>query len=484
MKAMKKYLILITSAILLAGCDFLDKMPDDMKTEEMVWTNRNEVLSYLTNIYAALPDKNCVESDWNGLWYGLSDECDIPWSPFIQLNEGSWDPTTPTNNVWGTYYKAIRASFKFENNVGRCTELANDLKTRYTGEAIFLRGYYYFMLLRQYGPVVLLKEEMPSSSDFGNMQRSPFDECIDYVVECMDKAYELLPYSYQSDKTNRGRATKVTCNAVKAQALLLAASPQWNGNSEYYSLLRDNDGNPLVAGSYDEDKWKKAAGAAKAVIDLAENHQAETGLGLYYGDKNDLNSPDYNPYKAYYNIEMTGWNGEIIFGTVQIARSAWNDYPSRYGYMYHTLPSNGKQKFNGGTAPTLRLVDAFYMANGRGIEDPLSGYVETGFATSNGEHYNPITAGQPKFDESTDDGRKGLIDDLKKLDSWGHSKGDWNMFANREPRFYASINYNHRTQIFYPSDKEWMNAFNNREDQQDVGEDLNSTTAECPTTTT
>ena len=213
---------------------------------------------------------------------------------------------------------------------------------------------------------------MPSSSDFGNMQRSPFDECIDYVVECMDKAYELLPYSYQSDKTNRGRATKVTCNAVKAQALLLAASPQWNGNSEYYSLLRDNDGNPLVAGSYDEDKWKKAAGAAKAVIDLAENHQAETGLGLYYGDKNDLNSPDYNPYKAYYNIEMTGWNEEIIFGTVQIARSAWNDYPSRYGYMYHTLPSNGKQKFNGGTAPTLRLVDAFYMANGRGIEDPLS----------------------------------------------------------------------------------------------------------------
>ena len=164
MKAMKKYLILITSAILLAGCDFLDKMPDDMKTEEMVWTNRNEVLSYLTNIYAALPEKNCVESDWNGLWYGLSDECDIPWSPLIPLNEGSWDPTTPTNNIWGTYYKAIRASFKFENNVGRCTELANDLKMRYTGEAIFLRGYYYFLLLRQYGPVVLLKEEMPSSS--------------------------------------------------------------------------------------------------------------------------------------------------------------------------------------------------------------------------------------------------------------------------------------------------------------------------------
>ena len=72
MKAMKKYLILITSAFLLAGCNFLDKMPDDMKTEEKVWTNRNEVLSYLTNVYAVLPEKNCVESNWANFLVGRS----------------------------------------------------------------------------------------------------------------------------------------------------------------------------------------------------------------------------------------------------------------------------------------------------------------------------------------------------------------------------------------------------------------------------
>ncbi len=463
MKAMKKYLILIASAFLLAGCSYLDKMPDDMKTDEMVWTNRNEVLSYLTNIYAALPDKSYVTYDYSGLWYGLADEVDIPWDPFIRLNDGSWDATTGANDIWATYYKAIRASFKFENNIGRCDELGSDLMTRYIGEAIFLRGYYYFLLVRQYGPVVLLKEEMPSSTDFGNMPRNSFDECIDYIVECMDKAYEMLPYYYQTDK---GRATKAACYAVKSQALLLAASPQWNGNSDYYSLLRDNDGNPLVAASYDESKWKKAADAAKSVIDISENHYSEAKLGLYYGEKNDVNSADYNPYKAYYNIWQTGWNEEIIFGTVQIARSAWNDYPTRYHYLIHTLPTC-KLQFNSGTAPTLRLVDAFYMENGRGIEDPLSGYVETGFATSNGKHYNPVTDGVPEFDETTEKGRVGLINDLKNLNSWGHSKGDWNMFVNREPRFYASINYNHRVQLFFPTDKEWMNSFNMRSDQQD-----------------
>lgn len=462
---MKKNIIVIVSVLLLSGCSYLDKMPDDMKTDEMVWTNRNEVYSYLTNIYAVLPEKNCVESDWNGLWLGLSDELDLPWSPFNALTEGSWDPTTPTNNIWTSYYKAIRASLEFEANVGRCTELAKDFRTRYTGESIFLRGYYYFLLVRQYGPVVLIKERMPDSADYSNMQRSSFDDCIDYIVECMDQAYELLPYAYSDN--DLGRPTKVACDAVKAQALLLAASEQWNGNSDYYTMLRNKDGLPLVSSSYDVNKWKKAADAAKSVIDLAEQHHSETHLGLYYGKDNDVNSVGYNPYKAYYNIEMTGWNEEIIFGSVAIARSAWNDYPPRYGYMYHCLPSNGKYKFNNGAAPTLRLVDAFYMENGRGIEDPESGYVEEGFASSNGKHYNPVTAGEPKFDESTEKGRKALIDDLKNLESWGHSKGDWNMFVNREPRFYASINYNHRVQLFYPSDEEWMNSLNNRADQQD-----------------
>lgn len=459
---MRKYILLVAvAALTLAGCDYLDKMPDDMKTDEMVWTNRTEVLKYLTNIYAVLPIDNLHQND---PWLGCSDECDIPWAvyPTQGITQGNWDTNTDFYVKWNTYYKAIRSSFVLENNIERCTELAPDLRTRYTGEAIFLRGYYYFLLLRQYGPVVLLKEQMSNSTDFGNMQRTPFDECVEYVVQCCDQAEAMLPYSYASSPENMGRATKVTCRAVKAEMLLLAASPQWNGNSEYYSEFRNHDGTPLVAASYDESKWERAAEAAKAVISLAEDYNGETGLGLYYADQ-DVKSPDYNPYKSYYDIFNTGWNEEIIWGSIEQGALAYdNRGAGRYGWMVHCIPFNGINGMMGAVGPTLRLVDAFYMENGRGIEDPLSGYVESGFATTDNSHYNPNGR-----DVNTDAGRMDLIRDMKTLDSWGHSAGDWNMYANREARFYASVNYNHRTQITYAEDKVTMDKFNTRDDQKD-----------------
>ena len=202
---MMKHTIILLTALLFIGCEFLDKEPDDMKTDTMVWSNRNEVLKYLTNCYAALPMDGLHISD---PWLGCSDECDITWSvyPTYGINQGNWNPSTAFYDKWATYYKAIRATFVFENNVDKCSELAPDLRNRYLGEALFLRGYYYFLLLRQYGPVVLLKQEMSNSMDFGNMPRTPFDECVTYVCELMDRAEKLLPMGYASGADELGRA--------------------------------------------------------------------------------------------------------------------------------------------------------------------------------------------------------------------------------------------------------------------------------------
>lgn len=455
---MKRIYLLVASVFILAACSFLDKMPDDMKTDEMVWTNRNEVLKYLTNIYAALPYDNLHQND---PWLGCSDECDIPWAVYQTsgITAGNWEPSTNFYVKWGTYYKAIRASFVFENNISRCHELSADVQRRYVGEAVFLRAYYYFLLLRQYGPVVLITEQMSNSTDFGSMQRSPFDDCVEYIAGQLDRAEELLPYSYEAEPLNMGRATKVACRAVKAELLLLAASEQWNGNKEYYDAFRNNDGTPLVASDYEPEKWRRAADAARSVIELAENHWAETKLGLYYAGQN-VDSKDYNPYKAYYNILNTGWNEEIIWGSIDQGGISYDNRGVRYAWMIHTIPTG--INCMGAVGPTLRLVDAFYMNNGRSIDDPLSGYVEEGFAVKDGASYNP-----KGWDTGTETGRKGLIADLQKLDAWGHSKGDWNMYVNREARFYASVNYNHRVQITYSDEAKNRNKFNSRADQKD-----------------
>ena len=222
--AMKRTIYFLFAALTLAGCNFLDKQPDDMKTDEMVWTNRNEVLKYLTNCYAALPQDNLHQGD---PWLGCADECDILWSvyPTYGINLGNWEPSTDFYVKWGTYYKAIRSTFTFEDNVDNCKELSDDLKSRYVGETKFLRGFYYFLLLRQYGPVVLLRERMDNSADFANMARAPFDECIAYVCQMMDEAEALLPVSWAAEPSGYGRADRIACRTVKAVSPAAATAP-------------------------------------------------------------------------------------------------------------------------------------------------------------------------------------------------------------------------------------------------------------------
>ena len=417
----KTYFPILFAFLLIAvGCDFLDKLPDDMRTGETVWSSRSETEAYLYNVYSQIPAANLYQDD---PWLGVSDEIDLSWNVYntYQINLGNWNPNTGFYLKWPNYYKAIRSSFVFESNVDQCKELSSSLITQYKAEIKFLRGYYYWLLLRQYGPFVLIKEEMPASSNW-NIPRSTYDECVNYIAQMMDEAEKDLPDHWQSDRTWLGKPSKIVCKAVKAEVLTMAASPQWNGNAEYSGFV-NKDGTALVSATYDENKWKRAAAASKAVIDMAESNSG-ANVKLYKNHENG-NGSTFSAFKSVRDVHLDSWNCEIIWG-----KSNYN----YVGWEVHTSPSPNNL---GGVGPTQRAVDAFFMENGRGIEDPASGYVETGFATQGGSHWNP-----KNLDVNND--RIALINSIRNGETWGHWPEEWNMYANREPRFYASVLYNKR----------------------------------------
>lgn len=438
---MKKIIfsLFLIQLFIFAGCtDFLDKLPDDMKTDDMVWNSRKETEGYLANIYAAIPKHNLHQDD---PWLGLSDEIDLTWTVYntYPINLGNWTPSSGFYNKYALWYRAIRASFVFENNVDRNGELSADLKRQYKAEARFLRGYYYWLLLRQYGPVVLLKEQQGNEADFVNMARAPFDECVDYIVEMMDSAEKDLPLHWWNDQNQMGRPNKIVCKSVKSMVLTFAASPQWNGNSEYIDF-KNPDGTPLANTTYDETKWRKAAEASLEVIRISENNP-EARLRLYKNSEDG--GGEFNPYKSFVDVHLKKWNSEIIFGAYGVGNTeAW---------MIHSSPGPNNL---GGVGPTQRVVDAFLMANGKTIEDPSSGYVEEGFSTEPHQHWNPNNRAT-----NTEEGRKQIIQDIRESKAWGHWTGDWNMYANREPRFYASIMYNKRVIPQIPDDIDKRNYY-------------------------
>ncbi len=434
--------LLVFMLTMFSGCKFLDNEPDDFKTDDMIWFNEDETEAYLYNIYSQIPQANAFQGD---PWLGLADEIDLSWNvyPTYNINLGNWNPSTNFYVRWDNFYKAIRASFTFEKNVGRNPELSEEQIVQYTAESKFLRAYYYWLIISQYGPAVLVKDVVELDADWSTYARAPFDDCVDYICKLMDEAEADLPYSWSNNTSWLGKPTKIACRAVKAKALVLAASPQWNGNSAY-SSFRNADGSALASTTYDENKWKKAADACAAVIDIAD----VSGVKLYRNEEDG--DGEVNPYKSVRDVMLVNWNKEIIFG-----RAGFN----QNGWQVHCSPSPNNL---GGVGPTQRIVDAFYMENGRSIDDPTSGYIETGFATEGGDNWNPDNL------DVTED-RATMLSEIRTGDAWGHWPGDWNMFANREPRFYAAILYNKRVIPQLATDLTTRNYYSTVDQQNGYG---------------
>jgi starch-binding outer membrane protein, SusD/RagB family len=411
----RKYIILFTGlllAVVFTACTkYLDQKPDNLLTEDQIWQTRANAEAYLYNIYGYLPD-NRAGGDFETM--GASDESSvsIPTVGVRQMAIGNWSTTSGYFETWAWFYTAIRKSYVFEQNIDRvpANQLSDDLKMQYKSEVKFLRGFYYWSLLRQYGPFVKVTTLIPQDADFHQFPRAPFDTCVAFINNLMDEAMVGLPARWESN-SNYGRPTKGACMAVKVKTKILAASPLWNGNPRF-STFKNADQTPLAPTSYDKNRWKIAADAAKALID-SNFYKLFTNL--------DNGGTTFDPYASVRDVFLTNWNDEIIFGKIE-----W----SRWGFTKCASPApGGYNMYN----PTQNLVDAFAMANGKTIDDNTSGYVETGFAQTNGAN------------------------------SWGHRQGDWNMYAGREPRFYAYIMYNGRPVVPAPTvdDKNFYSSDNN-----------------------
>src|SRR5699024_9433477 len=142
----------------------------------------------------------------------------------------------------------------------------------WTGEALFLIAYYHQTLLDLYGPIPIIRHEVPldAGEDEIYPTRRPYDECVDFICGMYDSANLYLPA--KQGVSELGRASKTVSLGLKARQLLYVASPLVNGNSDFYSDFVNPDGEQLISQYYDNEKWKRALDAAAEAINFAEGH--------------------------------------------------------------------------------------------------------------------------------------------------------------------------------------------------------------------
>jgi len=327
----------------------------------------------------------------------------------MNIQQGSWNSTTmvPREDLWGDTYEKVRSALIFIDNVKVLADQrqTEELVERYKNEARFLIAYYYSRMLEVYGPfplVTTLTDVTASVTDL-KLARTPYDEIVDYLDNELLELSKQLPDSY--DDVNIGRPTSGMCLAVRARVLMFAASPLFNGNTDFSDVV-NKDGTHLFSTAYDANKWERAADAAKLVIDLPEYS--------LYTEYNADGSID--ALMSCMNVHLTplSSNPEIIF-----------PYPGKtYSYYeYHLLPRGSG--WAGCISATQNVVDAFFMKNGFSIDAAGSGYVEDGYAAGD-TYYNT------SYKWGSSSGSEGLVT----------KAGTFNMYVNREPRFYVNIRFN------------------------------------------
>ncbi len=420
MKSNKLFILLFVIAF--SSCnDYLDVVPDNIPTLKHAFNDRVNAEKVLFTCYSYLPDPS--SPNYNpALMSGY--ECWVSTSGYMSSNEGYFgsykafniargfqNTNTPLLNFWDgeeggqNLFVALRDCNIFLENIDNPIDLEEYEKIKWIAEVKFLKAYYHFYLLRIYGPIPIVDENIPVSSDPETVRvyREPVDKVVDYIVALLDEASKDLDDKIQNRTQEMGRITKPIALALKAKVLALAASPIFNGNP-YYTEVKDNRGINLFSQAFDPEKWVKAELAIKEAIDCAH----EAGHELYYF-KGTYPITDSTRKTLNVRTPVTEkWNSELIWGST---KDTWR-IQSVCAVKTQSDQSNNVS-LTGMMSATLNVAEMFYSDNGVPINE------DTRWDYSNRYKTSTATAKDRFY--------------IKE----GYETA--NLHFNREPRFYASL---------------------------------------------
>ena len=228
---MKKYIILATAAIMTTAC--LNKEPQDFTSPSTWYSNQAELEMALAKVYDPLRN---VYSDYISVYISqatdevFSKESSPQMIPYY-YNHDKADNTVKV--TWQELYKGIdNANVLLENadNADCDAEVIKQIK----GEALFLRGYYHFLLTAYWGDVPL-KLSSTTSADKAYTPKSTSASIYESVIDDMEKALDMVPEL--SVLGFSGRVSKQAVKGILARVCLNAAGRL--EKPDYYEDARD-----------------------------------------------------------------------------------------------------------------------------------------------------------------------------------------------------------------------------------------------------
>lgn len=304
--------ISILGMALTACSDFLDTNLDTYTTPERVQTRYSTLWSFANAFYAPMQSGFSILDD--NLFAAASDEAiqTSAESDASFFNNGTINANiNPLESLYKKYYEGIRAAIFFldyakdgetfltlNRDTSSVTSAENHISYEkqvrslnwYRAEAHVAMAYYYSELIKMYGGVPIVRGVYGNDGVVGNLTRADYDEVVDYIVELIDSQIDNLQEDWSTHPdnvaANAGRFDKAAAMAIKARTLLYAASPRNNPDG-------------------DVNKWKRAASAAKDLIEFRNYTMPKNrSYGTFFAGANGINDKE-----AIFSIRQAASNG-------------------------------------------------------------------------------------------------------------------------------------------------------------------------------
>jgi len=371
--------------LIFSSCeDYLDKSPDMGLTQEQVFSDYVTAEGVVDRAMGLLHNYMYDDYDYGGEMGTFSDECQIAKNGGISntVNTGNWLDYSGAGMSWsmrlGEYTNSeTNAEFAYRHHFReiqgeavagiRTVNLAlenmdniasypagsqyspEQLKSQLKGQCYFLRGWFYFMIIRDYGGMPKMQRSFSSDEDF-DIQRPTYLESNEWLVQDLDSAIRYLPNDWLSSPNEIGRPTKASAKALKAMVLLYAASPNSNISREESLGFT---GDPMT-------KFNStiAAEGLNASIDAIQTAETHPRYKMY-------SETDYMRNFRQTNAEGQGLSNEALFQCY--IRRVGSGVITGAG-MY--LPSwDASQSWANYSEPTHNAVDFYETSDGWEVGD-------------------------------------------------------------------------------------------------------------------
>lgn len=301
----------------------------------------DRVTGFVTNVYASV---DCGFDEYGAAFESsATDESDysVAGNSIETFFNGSWSPSKSMNTMWTQMYTGISAANLYLDQFSEGLtfpehELDDNYskeifqyKNRFPYEVRFLRAYFYFNLVRQYGAVPFYTKDI-QPEEVNNLERTPAKDIFKFIDEECAAIADKLPSQWSEDNgvgvaNENLRATRLAVLALRARAALYAASPLFNTEN-------------------DASLWRTAALRNKEVIDAC----LKEGFKL---------PADYNSIWAADNTTIAPGH-EMIF--VRSTMYSAGNYGRRLEQRNFPVGITGAGA--GGNCPTQSLVEAYDVA--------------------------------------------------------------------------------------------------------------------------